>query len=101
GKPAGTSSRDRFTTSTGNRIRRSAVPPQWSVRSLVRAARNWLVRYPSAPMTSTPSSPALRASATDRANAVAVSSTPLVDSALGRNGVVGDFFAGATTLDGW
>src|SRR6185436_957382 len=101
GKPAGTSSRERFTTSTGNRIRRSAVPPQWSVRSLVRAARNWLIRYPSEPMISTPSYHALRASATDRANAVAVSPTPLVDSALGRNGVIGDFFADALTLNGW
>ena len=52
-------------------------------------------------MISTPSYPALRASATERANAVAVSSTPLVESALGRNGVIGDFFADALTLNGW
>ena len=77
------------------------MPPQWSVRSLVRAARNWLIRYPSEPMISTASYPALRASATDRANADAVSSTPLVDSALGRNGVIGDFFVEALTLNGW
>jgi hypothetical protein len=97
----GTSSVTASRPRRGNRIRRSAVPPQWSVRSLVRAARNWLIRYPSEPMISTPSYPALRASATDRANAVAVSSTPLVDSALGRNGVIGDFFADAAAPNGW
>src|SRR6476469_3832499 len=101
GKPSGTTSRDRRTTSTANRIRLRAVPPQWSVRSLVRRARNWLTRYPSEPMISTPSYPALRASATECANADAVSSTPLVDRALGRNGVMGDFFADALTLNGW
>ncbi len=44
GKSAPTSSRARRTTSSGKRIRFSAVPPQASVRSLVRAARNWLIR---------------------------------------------------------
>ncbi len=55
GKPSGTSSRERRTTSTAKRIRFSAVPPHSSVRSLVRAARNWLTRYPSEPMISTAS----------------------------------------------
>ena len=31
------------------------VPPHSSVRLLVRGARNWLIRYPSRPMISTPS----------------------------------------------
>ena len=52
-------------------------------------------------MISTPSYPALRASATDRAKSSTVRSTPLVDSALGLNGVIGDFFADAPTLNGW
>ncbi len=52
-------------------------------------------------MISIPSYPAFNASATERANADAVSSTPLVDRALGRNGVIGDFFADALTLKGW
>src|SRR5689334_14449364 len=98
GKPSGTSSRERRTTSTGKRIRLRAEPPQWSVRSLVRRARNWLTRYPSEPMISTASYPAFRARATERANAVAVSSTPLVDSALGRNGVIGDLLDDGATL---
>src|SRR3954452_16270494 len=101
GNPAGTTSRARRTISSGKLIRLSALPPQWSVRSLVRTARNWLIRYPSEPMISTASYPAFRARATDRANAEAVSSTPRVDSALGRNGVIGDFVADALTLNGW
>ena len=44
GKSAPTSSRLRRTISSGNRIRFAALPPHWSVRSLVRAARNWLIR---------------------------------------------------------
>ena len=42
-------------------------------------------------MISTASYPALRASATDFAKSVAVRSTAFVDSARGRNGVIGDF----------
>lgn len=38
------------------RLRRPAgVPPQASVRRLVRGERNWSMRYPSEPMISTPS----------------------------------------------
>jgi hypothetical protein len=52
-------------------------------------------------MTSTASYPAFCASATARAKADAVRSTPFVDSALGRNGVIGDFRLEALTLNGW
>ena len=34
----------RLTISTANRRRFSGVPPQASVRLLVRSARNWLIR---------------------------------------------------------
>ncbi len=44
GKPSPTASRVRRTISTGKRIRLRALPPHRSVRSLVRVARNWLIR---------------------------------------------------------
>ncbi len=43
------------TISTGKRMRLSNDPPHSSVRRLVRGATNWLIRYPSEPMISTPS----------------------------------------------
>lgn len=58
-------------------------------------------RYPSEPISSTASYPALTARAAVRAKRVAVASTPFVDSALGRNGVMGDFRFDALTLNGW
>ena len=61
-KSAPSASRTRRTTSTGKRIRFSAAPPHRSVRRLVCGARNWLMRYPSDPITSMPSYPARRAS---------------------------------------
>jgi len=41
--------------STASRLRFSKEPPQASVRRFVRGARNSLMRYPSEPMSSTPS----------------------------------------------
>ena len=52
-------------------------------------------------MISTASYPAFFASATDSAKSVAVRSTALVESALGRNGVIGLFLFDALTLNGW
>ena len=52
-------------------------------------------------MISTASYPAFFASATASAKSVAVRSTPFVDSALGRNGVIGLFLPDALTLNGW
>jgi hypothetical protein len=45
-------------TSTANRMRFSTDPPHSSVRRLVPGARNWWMRYPFAPCSSTPSKPA-------------------------------------------
>jgi hypothetical protein len=50
-----TASRSRETISTGSRMRFSGLPPHRSVRRLVRGARNSLMKYPSDPITSTPS----------------------------------------------
>ncbi len=44
GRSSPTRSRVRRTTSSGKRIRFSALPPHASSRSLVRSARNWLIR---------------------------------------------------------
>ncbi len=52
-------------------------------------------------MISTASYPAFFASPTDSAKSDAVRSTPRVDSADGRNGVIGDFVRDAETLSGW
>ena len=52
-------------------------------------------------MISTASYPAFSASAIARAKSVTVWSTPFVDSALGLNGVIGDFRFDALTLNGW
>ncbi len=43
-KSSPTASRVRATASIAKRIRFSAEPPHSSVRRLVRAARNWLMR---------------------------------------------------------
>jgi hypothetical protein len=43
-KSGPTASRMRRTISTAKRMRFSGVPPQASVRVLVRALRNWLIR---------------------------------------------------------
>ncbi len=54
-------------TSAANRMRPSTEPPQPSVRRLEPGARNWWIRYPLAPCSSTPSKPAstaLRAAVT-------------------------------------
>ena len=52
-------------------------------------------------MISTASYPARTASPAARAKSVAVRSTPRVDRALGRNGVIGDLVRDAETLNGW
>ena len=54
-KSSPTASRMRVRISSGKRQRRSKSPPHRSVRWLVSATRNWLMRYPSDPMISTPS----------------------------------------------
>jgi hypothetical protein len=43
-KSGPTASRTRRTISTGSRIRFAHEPPHSSVRRLVRAARNWLMK---------------------------------------------------------
>ena len=50
-----------------------AEPPYSSVRSLIAELRNCVIRYPFAPCSSTPSSPASRARRAPSANAVTVS----------------------------
>ena len=52
-------------------------------------------------MISTPSYPASRASTAQRTNPSISRATPRADSALGRNGVIGDFTADADTENGW
>ena len=47
--------RTRSTIVVARRVRLAKEPPHSSVRALVRAAMNWLIRYPSLPITSTPS----------------------------------------------
>src|SRR4051794_7782953 len=100
GKPSPTVSRVRRTTSTGNRIRFSAVPPHASVRRFVRGARNWLIRYPSDPITSIASYPARWANPVVRAKSETVRSTALADRALGLKGLMGAFVAEAETENG-
>ena len=100
-KSGPTASRVRRTISSGNRIRFDAVPPHASVRSLVRSARNWLIRYPSEPMISMPSYPARRASRAARTHASMVRSTPRADRPRARNGLMGDLVVDAERAIGW
>eukprot|EP00659_Diplonema_papillatum_P016452 gene16451-biopygen16579 len=82
-----------FTISNGNCIRCGYGPPHLSVRLLVCSARNSLMRYPSEPMTSTPSNPASFASAAQCAKWRMVRSTPHWGRghAFAHQGVMGDF----------
>mmetsp|Transcript_22631 Transcript_22631/g.63009 ORF Transcript_22631/g.63009 Transcript_22631/m.63009 type:complete len:254 (+) Transcript_22631:1290-2051(+) len=91
------------TSSSGNRDRLSKDgPPYSSVRvELVRGLRNWLSRYPSDPMISTPSYPASRASAAVCTNSSMVFLTPRVVNALAAKGEMGDLPDVAETANGW
>ena len=95
-----TASRSRVTISTGSRIRLAQLPPQASVRRLVRVTRNWLMKYPSEPMTSTPSYPASRASTPQRTKLRSCRSTPRAESSRGMNGVMGDLTREGATESG-
>ena len=95
-----TASRVRATISIGNRIRFSKLPPQPSVRRFVCAAMNWLMKYPSDPMISTPSYPASRASDAQRTKARICRSIPRSLNARGVNGEIGDFKREGATASG-
>ncbi len=93
--------RTRRTTSTGNRSRFSSEPPQRLVRRFVRGATNSFRRYPSDPITSTPSYPASRARAAQRAKSSMVASTSAPESSRGFTGEMGARIAEGATAPGW
>ena len=86
---------------SASRMRLSKAPPHWSVRSLTCLARNWLIRYPSLPITSTPSYPASSASAAALTKSSIVRSMSRSDSGLGVNQPIGAFALDGLTLNGW
>ena len=88
------------TISFGKRIRFSKDPPHSSVLLFVSEAINSLMRYPSDPMTSTPSYPAAIASFADLTKSLMVRLTPLRDNARGLNLLMGDLIADGATANG-
>jgi hypothetical protein len=66
----------------------------------VRVTRNSLRKYPSEPITSTPSYPASRARTPHLTNARICRSTPRAESARGVNGEIGDLTRDGATASG-
>ena len=99
-KSGPTASRTRRTISTGSRIRFSNGPPQSSSRLLVWVTRNWLMKYPSEPITSTPSYPASRARTAAVTKSAICFSIPASSSSAGANGEIGDLIGDGPTALG-
>ncbi|UUT35020.1 hypothetical protein L2X98_32380 [Microbacterium elymi] len=76
-------SRTARVTASGNARRRAASPPQASSRRFVTGEANWLSRYPSDAITSTPSNPRSIATAAADAKSAMVAAMPSSSSATG------------------
>ena len=71
-----------------------------SVLLLVFVTRNWLIKYPSEPITSTPSYPAFLASTAQLTKSSMVSYTPSVVNSLGVNHPMGALMGEELTIHG-